>query len=126
MPVEIHALACERHAFHPEAQLLLGGRTPSQLDFPAGAENALPGKLTGNRCFQKACDGSVIARVSRGGSYLTVACDLSARDGPDGFRKCMIPDFGGSRGHHGLALESAFDLDLRGIALDFDLRAKGL
>jgi hypothetical protein len=95
MQVEIYALTYERHAFQPQAQPLLSGRTPSQFDLTACAEYTLPGKLAWDHFFQKARDGSVIAAVSCGASHLAVACDLSTWDGTNRFCKCFVSDFGG-------------------------------
>jgi len=101
MQGEIYALTCERNAFRSQAQPLLSGRTPSQFNLTSRAEYALPGNLAGDPRFQKARDGSVIARVSSHGSHLAIAGDLSMWDGPNRFGKCLVTDFGGNGVHSG-------------------------
>ena len=125
MQAEIYALPYKLHAFHLQAQLLLSGRAPSQFNLATGAEYALPGEFSRDRCFQKARDGTMIATVSCRGSYLAVTCNLSARDGTDRFRKCLLPDFGGGQARHCSALGSGLDLDLRRVAFNLKLRAEG-
>ena len=124
MQAEIYALPYKLHAFHLQAQLLLSGRAPSQFNLATGAEYALPGEFSRDRCFQKARDGTMIAGISSSGSHLAVACDPATWDGTDRLCKGLIADFGGGRTRHCLALNSGFDLDLRGVALDFELRAE--
>ena len=53
----------------------------------------MPRQFVRDHRFQQARDRPVIAGVSRGGSHLAVARDLSTRDGTDRFRKRLIPDF---------------------------------
>jgi len=41
----VHSAAPKRDAFHLQAKPLIHGMMAAQLDVPAGADNALPGKI---------------------------------------------------------------------------------
>jgi hypothetical protein len=79
----VDALAAKLYALHREAEALLGCSFAPELDFAAGADDALPGKALKGSVAEQAGDGSVIEGIACGGSDFAVGRNLAFGDGAD-------------------------------------------
>lgn len=93
MLFHVDAAAAERNTFGFQAEALLKTRFPAQLDFAAGAEDALPGESDGST--QDADDLASGTGMSGGAGDGAIGRDFAARDQANSGENIGVQGHGG-------------------------------
>jgi hypothetical protein len=95
--LEIHSLAAEDDALHPQKEALFGSGFKAQLDLSPRTHHSLPREPVGRFRLKEARDSAMVLRVAGRCRNLAICGDFPLRNGMDDPSKGRVTNFVGPR-----------------------------